>query len=126
MLFDGGMKQALHCAVFTDTRHYVALQAVLRVQASWLEPLNIGWIVKHVLDDRISLLHFDGVARQHNALENQAIGIGTQDRPNGYNSVVLKHQHWCRSVRNGTKDAGSSKHWQKTFERVFVAIQIQL
>ena len=79
MLLDGCVEETFHRSMLSCTCNYVSVQAVLAIQASWLEPANIIWVVKHVFDGGVSLVNADWKTCQNNPLDYNAIGVSIED-----------------------------------------------
>ena len=96
MVSNRGIKGALHVPVRPERLPYDPSSPKLCPHFDCLEPADILGVMEHEADGGLSLVNLEWEARQHNPLQNDAIGVGRQRRTDSNQSessrLLLLHQ----------------------------------
>mmetsp|Transcript_33989 Transcript_33989/g.109805 ORF Transcript_33989/g.109805 Transcript_33989/m.109805 type:complete len:443 (+) Transcript_33989:239-1567(+) len=108
MLHHRAVEVALHVAVRAERLADVPLSPELGVELNRLEPAHVLWREEHPAHHRLLLVAADGRAGQCDALENDAVGVDTQQRAAGHRQPG---QAWRRMHRLAAREEGEQRAW---------------
>jgi hypothetical protein len=108
MVCNRGIKRALHVPVRPERLPDDSSSPKLCPHLDCLEPAYILGVVEHEADGGLALVDLEREARQHNPLQNDAIGVGRQRRTDSHQSessrlLLLHQQHRARAPPGQTR-----------------------